>query len=188
MEASMSDAARARHASCCERIASEFGVDADVRGRRGRRRRHRRVRRRRPRTADRSPRPDDRRDPAPCLPDRLPRLGGAQARRRRRRGLPRAARGRAPRGGDQAAEAAVQRPPPGRARGDERARAQGRARAPEVPPRRRDVQRGPGARAPAGRGAARRLTRARFTFFLTVKHRPDRASHVLTVNRRDRYD
>ena len=34
-----------------------------------------RVRRRRPRPADRPPRPDDRRDPAPRLPDRLPRRG-----------------------------------------------------------------------------------------------------------------
>ena len=56
---------------------------------------------------------------------------------------------------DQAAETAVHDGRAGRAGGDERARAQGRPRAPQVAPRRRDVQRGPGARSAARRRPAR---------------------------------
>ena len=71
----------------------------------------------------------------------------------------------------QADQAAATRPrrPPGRARRHERDRAQGRARAPEGPRRRRDVLRGHRAGPPPRRGAAPTLP-DRFTFYTSVKH------------------
>ena len=141
-----------------ERIAADSGVEAEVRSTRTRTASTGRVRRRRPRPADRASRPDDRRDPAPRLPDRLPGRGAAS--------------------GSSSTPPAIASdgpwrcgPPPTR-----RPRPPSMTVAPvaleamsalerkvvhehlKVTPRRRDVQRGPGARAPSGRRAARSLS------------------------------
>ena len=115
----------------------------------------------------RPPRPDDRRRPAPRLPHRAAARRRASAtcgssidaegyRARRAEALQRQA--------DEAADDALRYGRPGGAGRDDGQRAQARARVPARPRRRRDVQRGRGARPPPRRRAAASPSRRGFTF------------------------